>query len=208
MKRVLIIVIALTLSGILSGCNSKGSNQPVAPVKVEQKKTDPANMNNSERAVAFLIAIQNNDKKMMYEISGLTPEMVNESREKLTHAAKYKQSKKERAESEHALRMSGSIDFFLKKLTGILSKSAQLQLTKTTQDTNGKKSKNIHDIKITYSKIEDSLVDKSGKKAREIVVRLQQISHVVNGNTLQEFFFDSKDFEKMADKDFVVLSYF
>ena len=144
----------------------------------------------------------------MYDVSGLTPEMVKESREKLTNTTKYKQSKKERAETEHALRMSGNIDFFLKKLTHIFPKSAQLQVMKTLQDGSGKNFKKMYDIKITYTKSEDGLVDKSSKKARENIVRLQQIAHVVNGHTLQEFVFDNKDFEKMADKNFTVLSYF
>lgn len=208
MKRVLIVVTALVLSGLICACNNKGSSQPTATAKVEQKSIVPAQMKDSELAVAFLVAVQNNDKKMMYEISSLTPEMVNESREILTHAAKYKQSKKERAETEHALRMSGNIDFYLKKLTKIFPQSALLQVTKTTQESRADGSINVHLIKVSFSNKEDALGDKVGKRIKEMVVRLHQIKHVVNGNTLQEFVFDSKDFEKMSDKEFEVLSYY
>lgn len=210
MRRFIIIMAVVMISGATLGCSKKESSQsqPATNAKVERRIVNPAQMNDYELALVFLEGIQHNDKKQMYDVSNLTPEMVEESRNKLTDTAKYKLTKNERTATEHALRMSGSIDFFLKKLTKILPKSAQLQVIKTTHVGSGTNTINVHDIKITYSTKEDGVVDKSGKQAREIVVRLQQIRHVVNGHTLQEFVFNNKDFEKMADKDFVVLSYF
>lgn len=211
MKRVTAIVAVLALSGTISACNKKENSQPAAAAKVEQVeriKIVPGQMKDSELAFAFLSGIQNNDKQTMYAVSNLTPEMVEESRNKLTNTTKYKQTKKERAATEHALRMSGSIDFFLKKLTKILPKSAQLQVIKTTQEAKAEGSMKVHHVKITYGKKEEALVDKKGKQAKEIVVRLQQIRHMVNGHTLQEFVFDNQDFEKMSDKEYEVLSYY
>jgi len=207
MKRVIVFMAVLAISGTFSACSKKENNvQPPIVPKVEQKIIiAPELMKDAESALAFIAAIQSNDKKRMYDISNLTTELVEESRTKLTNAAKYKQTKKERAETEHALRMSGNIDFFLKKLTKILPKSAQLQSMKSDKMDD---STNDHYIKITYSKREEAVSDKSGKLAKEIAVKLKQIKHVVNGLTLQEFVFDNKDFEKMADKNFEVLSYF
>jgi hypothetical protein len=37
---------------------------------------------------------------------------------------------------------------------------------------------------------------------------LLQVEHTVNGHTMQEFVFDNKDFEKMADQDYEVLVHY
>lgn len=207
MKRVAIIMAVLAISAGL-GCNKKESSQSpsAAPPKVEGKRVNAAPMNDKELALAFLGGIQAGDKKLMYRVSNLTPELVEESREKLTNTVKYKQSKKERAETEHALRMSGNIDFFLKKLTSILPKSARLEVIETNKGAG--ETRQAHDIKISYVEQNESMGDKDGKKIREMLVTLQQIKHVVNGIALQEFVFDSADLEKMATRNFVVLSYY
>lgn len=208
MKNAIVVLAVLVLFGAIAGCSKKENIPPVATEKKGQKIVVSDQMKDSDRALAFLACIQKNDKKLMYEVSNLTPELVEESRKKLTNTAKYKQTPKERAETEHALRMSGNIDFFLKKLTKIFPQSAVLQVTKTTQEARADSSINVHLIKITFSNKEDALVDKVGKQIKEMVVRLHQIKHVVNGHTLHEFVFDNKDFEKMSDKEFEVLSYY
>lgn len=209
MRKVAILIAVMSIS-VATGCSEKQSSQsePVKAAKVGGENLNPAQMNDKELALAFLGGIQKGDKKSMYDMSNLTSELVVQSREKLTNSEKYKQSKKERAETEHALRMSGSIEFFLKKLAHIFPKSAQLQVVRTKKDASGDAFKNIHEVKVTYSNKEDALTDKTGKKAKEILLKLQQIKHVVNGVTLQEFVFDHKDFAKMADREFVVLSYY
>lgn len=208
MKRVFVLMTVLVFMGAVTGCSKKENIQPAATEKKEQIIVVSDQMKDSDRALAFLACIQKNDKKLMYEVSNLTPKLVEESRKKLTNVAKYKQTPKERAETEHALRMSGNIDFFLKKLTKIFPPSALLQVTKTTQEARADSSINVHLIKISFTNKEDALGDKAGKQIKEMVVRLHQIKHLVNGNTLQEFVFDNKDFEKMSDKDFEVLSYY
>jgi len=205
MKKGLFILAVMVISGTFLGCSKKESSPPVAVAKVEQKQLAPDQMNDSERALAFLAGIQSSEKKRLYEISNLTPELVEESRTKLTNTDKYKLTKKERAETEHALRMSGSIAFFIKNLTTILPKSALIQVMKSIKIDS---STNDHYIKITYNKREDAVSDRNGKLAKEIVVKLKQIKYMVNGQALEEFVFDSKDFEKMADKSFEVLSYY
>lgn len=207
MKNAIVLLAVLVLSGAIAGC-SKNENKPVTNTKIVQANKAPEQMNDAELALAFLGCIQNNDKKLMYEVSNLTPELVEESRTKLTNTAKYKQTPKERIETEHALRMSGSIDFYLKKMTKILPQSSLLVITKTDQEKISKKTINIHSIKISYRNKDEAPIDKKGQTVKEMIVRLKQVKHVVNGHTLQEFVFDSKDFEKIADKDYDVVSYY
>jgi hypothetical protein len=208
MKQVLVILTLLALTGTISACNKKEGSQPASAAKVEQKASTPDRPAYREPALSFLSGIQYGDKKLMYETSNLTPELVENSRNILTHTEKYKQTKKERAETEHALRMSGSIDFFLKKLTKILPKSAQLQLIKTTQKTKDKITTKEHKIKIIFPNRDDALVDKNGERIKEMAIRLLQVEHTVNGHTMQEFVFDNKDFEKMSDQEYEVLVHY
>lgn len=207
MKKIFSIVALVALSGTISACNKKENSQPAA-AKVQQKVVVTAQMSDGDRARAFLAGIQNNDKKLMYDVSSLTPELVENSRKILTNTATYKQTKKERAETEHALRMSGSIDFFLKKMPKILLKSAQLQVSKTTKEGTADSPLKVHLVKVIYSNKDEALSDKKGQRVKEMILRLQQIEHVVNGRLLHEFSFKSEEFEKIADGEFEVTSYY
>jgi hypothetical protein len=55
---------------------------------------------------------------------------------------------------------------------------------------------------------DEAMRDKTGKSVKEMVVHLQQLTRSVSDRSIHEFSFSSKDFEKIADKDFEVLSYF
>ena len=55
---------------------------------------------------------------------------------------------------------------------------------------------------------DEAMRDKTGKPVKEMVIHLQQLTRSVSGRSIHEFSFSSKDFEKFADKDFEVLSYF
>jgi len=189
-------LIILLLAVILCSCSSKGGSQPGADI-------------DKALALKFLQGIQNGDKKAMYEAANLTTDMVNDNREKLIHPAQYKQTDQQRKESEHALRISGEIDFFISKIRPMFPKSASLQLVKTTVRGTTDGVRHIeHLIKITYANKTDALADKTGKPVKEMVVRLQQLTRPVGGRPVHKFSFESKDFEKIADKDFEVLSYF
>jgi len=186
----------LALSLIIFGCNSKGGNQPGAGI-------------DKDLALKFLQGIQNDDIKMMYEATNLTTDIVNDSREKLIHPAQYKQTDLQRKESEHALRISGEIDFFISKIRQMFPKSASFQIMKTTaKGSTGGGRNSVHLVKITYANKAEAMRDKTGKPVREMVVHLQELTLSVSGRSIHEFSFDSKDFEKIADKDFEVLSYF
>jgi hypothetical protein len=91
----------------------------------------------------------------------------------------------------------------------MLPKSASFQITQTTaKDLTDGARKTDHSIKITYGNKEEAVRDKTGKPVKELILHLLQISRSVNGRWIHDFSFDSKDFEKIADKDFEVLSYF
>jgi hypothetical protein len=196
MKKSVWLLVILALGVIIFGCNSKGGKQPEAGI-------------DKDLALKFLQGTQNGDKKVMYEATNLTTEIVNDNREKLVHAKQYKQTDRQRRDSEYALRISGNIDFFLSKLRAMLPKSAGFQVTKTeAKGTIEDAVRTVHFVKITYNNKNEAMRDKTGKPVREIVLHLQQLDRTVDGRGLHEFSFDSKDFEKMANRDFEVLSYF
>lgn len=196
MRKAVGLLVVLALGLIIFGCNSKGGNQSQAGV-------------DKELALKFLQGIQNGDKKIMFAATNLTTDIVNDSREKLIHPAQYKQTELQRRESEHALRISGEIDFFLAKTRPMFPKSASFHIKETTvKDPTGGGSHSVHLVKITYANKAEAMRDKTGKPVKEMVVRLQQLTRSVSGRSINEFSFESKDFEKIADRDFEVLSYF
>lgn len=206
MKFFFTVLALVTLLGTISACNKKEDIPPVA--KVEQKIIATGQMNDSDRVLAFFAGIQSNDKKLMYGVSNLTPEMVENSRKILTDTVTYKQTKKERVETEHALRMSGTIDFYLKKLTKIIPKSAQFQVIKTTQENKTNSVVKVHHVKIFYSNKDEALTDKKGQRIKEMAIRLQQIDHKVKNQLMHEFLFENRDFEKLADGNFEGMTYY
>jgi hypothetical protein len=65
-----------------------------------------------------------------------------------------------------------------------------------------------HLVKITYTNKAEAMRDKKGKPVKEMIVRLQQLTRSVGGRSIHALSFESKDFDKIADRDFEVLSYF
>ena len=196
MNKAVRLLVLLALGLIIVGCNSTGGNPSQAGI-------------DKELALKFLQGIQNGDKKIMYAATNLTTDIVNDSREKLIHPAQYKQTELQRRESEHALRISGEIDFFLAKTRPMFPKSASFHIKETTaKDPTGGGRHSVHLVKITYANKAEAMRDKTGKPVKEMVVRLQQLTRSVSGRSINEFSFESKDFEKIADRDFEVLSYF
>lgn len=55
---------------------------------------------------------------------------------------------------------------------------------------------------------DEAMRDKTGKSVKEMVVHLQQLTLPVGGRAINDFSFSNKDFEKIAEKDFEVLSHF
>jgi hypothetical protein len=161
-----------------------------------------------DRALKFLQGIQNGDKQNMYAATNLTSDMVNASRDKLVNAAK-QLTDQQRSEMQHALRISGEIDFFLAKTRPMFPKSASFQIIKTTakSSTDGVRN-SVHRVKITYANQAEAMRDKTGKPVKEMIIELQQATRSVDGRPVHELSFAAKDFEKIADRDFEVLSYF
>ena len=162
-----------------------------------------------EKALIFLQGIQDGNKPQMYEAANLTTDLVNESREKLIHSGQTKLTEQQRKDFEYALKISGEIDFFVSKLRKMLPKSASFEIIKATAKSATGDTKNaVHMVKIAYGNKEEAMLDKTNKPVKEMVLNLQQSTRTVNGKLMREFSFNSEDFEKIADRNFEVLSYF
>ena len=205
MKKAVWLLGILILGVIFLACNSKEGVRPQ-----ERKVTQKAASDIDQKlALTFLQGIQEGDKNKMYEATNLTPDIVKNSREKLIHAKKNNLTEQQRKEFEHALRISGQIDFFIAKIRRMFPKSSSFQILQSTADGSTSDAMHVvHTVKITYLKKEEAMRDKTGKSVKEMVVHLQQLTQSVNGRPIHEFSFSGKDFEKIADKDFEVQSYF
>jgi hypothetical protein len=160
-------------------------------------------------ALKFIQGVQDGDKSKMYEAANLTTDVVNDSRDKIIHSGQYKQTDQQRKDLEHALRISGEIDFFSTKMKKLLPKSASFQITQSkTKNTTGNTKNAVHLVKIIYGNKEEAMTDKTNRPVKEMVIHLQQATRTINGRLIHEFSFNSEDFDKIADKNFEVLSYF
>ena len=205
MKKAVWLLGILMLGVIIFGCKSREGSQP------QERKAEQNSGSNIDKdlALKFLQGIQDGDKNKMYEAANLTPDIVNESREKLIHAKQHKLSEQQRKEFERALRISGEIDFFVAKIRKMFPKSSRCEITQTTAKGSTDDARHsVHRVKITYLNKGEAMRDKKGKPVKEMVVNLQQLTRSLGGRSVQEFSFEGKDFEKFADKDFEVLSYF
>ncbi len=160
-------------------------------------------------ALKFLQGIQDGDKDKMYEATNLTADIVKNSREKLIHSKQNNLTEQQRKEFEHALRISGQIDFFIAKIRTMFPKSSSFQILRSVEEGSTSDLMHaVHTVKITYANKAEAMRDKTGKSVKEMTVHLQQLTLSVSGRSVNEFSFSAKDFERMADKDFEVQSYF
>jgi hypothetical protein len=206
MNKIIGLLVAILLCGAVAGCKGKENPAPQAN-QAEQKVARP--VIEKEKALSFLKGMQSGDKVKMYEAANITLDIVNDCREKLIHGTKYKLTDQQRKDAEHALRISGEIDFLSKKMQKILPKSATMQITNSVEKgIVADAGKVDHVVKVTYGNKSEAFSDKTGKSVKEINLHLLQLSRTLNGRLVHEFSFDSKDFEKMSDKEFEVVSYY
>ena len=193
------LLVIMLLGMIIFGCTSGRSKEEQAALLDNDKKL----------ALKFLQGVQEGDKNKVYEAANLTTEIVGQHREKLMRPAQSKQTEQQKKDSEHALRISGNIDFIIAKIKVMLPKSAAFQITQTAmKDQPDGVRRTDHSVKVTYSVKEEAITDKTGKTVKEMVLPFLQISRSVDGRWINDFSFDSKDFEKIAGKEFEVISYF
>ena len=195
----------LMLGVIFLGCNSKGDSRPQER-KADQKKGTESD---KDLALKYLQGIQDGDKSKMYEATNLTTDIVNDSRQKLVHSKLHNLTERQRSEYEQALRMSGQIDFFIAKTRKMFPKSSRIEITQTADKGSTDDVRHTeHIVKITYLNKNEAMHDKSGKPVKEMVLHLHQLDRSVAGHAIHELSFTSKDFDKIADREFEVLSYF
>jgi hypothetical protein len=208
-KNIICLIVGCLLLVNISGCKGNSGNHSAPPSPAVPKITPADAATNRTLALAFLQGIQDGDKKKIYQVAGLTADIVGKSTEKLIHSKQNKLSDKERLECEHALRTSGVIDFLAAKFHKILPKSAVFQIDQTTAEVADPGTTHfVHTVTITYKDKAEAISDKTGKSIKSLIVHLQQIDRPVSGRLIHEFSFTSKDFDKMADRDFEVVSYF
>ncbi len=205
MKKAAWLTGILILGAVFLGFIGRGDCQ----TQENQGKQKAGSDIDKNLALKFLQGIQSGDKKKMYEAANLTTDIVNDSREKLVHSKKYNLTEQRRRELEHVLRISGQIDFFIVKMKQMFPKSSSIQVLQSKLDSTSNDIKHtVHLVKITYLKKDEAMRDKTGKSVREMVVHLSQLTRTVDGRLVYGFSFSSKDFEKFADRNFEVLSYF
>jgi len=180
----------------------RGSQAPAAKIAIDAAKS-------GELALKFLQGSQNGDKAVMYAASNLTAALVDESREKLVHQTQAKLSDIQRKEYEEILRTSGQIDYFNGKLRKLFPKTADLKIagTKSIPTTTGAAGFD-HAVTVTYNDRNDALSDKTGRAVKVMTVHLVQQSSSIGGRLIHSFSFDTKGFERFADKDFEVVTYY
>lgn len=191
-------VVAIFMAVI--GCNTNESTVPKSSDKLSQTA---AEQQSSTSAFAFLKALQTSDKKLLYEVSGITLDSVEESRTKLTNTKKYKLTAEQRIETEHALRISGSIDFYLKKITPLL-KGADIKITDSIKIQPPRIPMVVHTVKLTYKDSKKGPTDSGGKQINELVFRLQQIDRKINNKEVLELIIDNSDFIEIMDRNYKV----
>ncbi len=205
MKKAVWLFGILILGLTIFGYNSRADSQPQE--RQGEQKASPDS--DQERALKFLQGIQSGEKKKMYEAANLTPDIVNDSREKLVHSKKYNLTEQQRKDSEHILRISGQIDYFFKMLKKMFPKSSSIQILETAAKGSADGGRNTeHVVKITYLNKNEAVRDKTGKTVKEMAIHLRQVTRSINGRSIYQFSFSGKDFDKFADRDFEVLSYF
>jgi hypothetical protein len=201
MIQVIKIVIVMACAMAVIGCSNNESPGPKPADKSSQPAATGQQSNISLSAFEFLKALQVSDKKQLYKTSRLTADSVEESRMKLTNTKKYKLTAEQRTETEHALRISGNIDFYVKKITPLL-KGADIKITDSTRTEQPKIPMIIHTVKIIYKNTNQTPTDTSGKQLKELAFRLQQIDRKVDGMELFEFVIDNNDFIDIMDRNY------
>lgn len=201
-----IAVLAVCCALTITGCDSKGSKtkQGNAETPLQTKVTD---QNASKNAGTYLEALKAGDRSLLYQASNLSSQDVDESRQRLTNTKKYPLTPEQRKETEHALRMSGSIDFYLKKITPLL-KHATISIAETTRTVAPRIPMLIHEVKLTYVEKKQAPTDINGRQIKELIFRLNQMEHKVAAKVLHEFEIDNNDFIKMTDRQFNAKAFF
>lgn len=201
----------LILLGVLFLSCTACSDNPnkFTGVKGTQKVNQVAIDKNGEAALKFLSGARDGDKTKMYEATNLTTTLVDESREKLVYQSKYNQTDEQRKGSEDILRISGEIDYFSGTLRKLFPKSTTFQIARTDVLGLPDGAKGFdHAVMLTYNRRSEALSDKTGKAIKVMTIHLLQTTKPIEGRVIQSFSFDGRGFDRFADKDFEVVSYF
>ena len=210
MKTSVVVFCLLAGCVALGGCQGRESAPKTSSATKSELATLPAanEQQGHDLANKFLTALQQGDKKALYRIANLTPEILEESRTKLIHQTTAKLTPEQKSAAENALRLSGNIDYNLKKLRLFFPLSAKIVVENTAKTKIDSVELLTHRVKVTYTNKKEALSDKDGKQIKEFVFQLQQLQYPYGANVLQDFIVDKQDYENFMNKKFNVVSYF
>ena len=206
MKNTILLLLLLLLPAVFSGCQGQESNKLTASAAKAVAAVDEAQ--GKVAMLAYLKALQNMDKKAAYSASNISEELLEQSRKELVNQPVKKLTPEQVKAAESVLRVSSSIDLYLKKLPQILLKSAKIEVVKTGKWSPKSPNVLLHEVKITYPNRKEAISDKTGGRIKEFVLRFFQIQYDLNGRLVQEFLIEDKDFEQLIERKLDVKAYF
>lgn len=207
MKKTVWVALVGVILFSISACQDNQSKN--LQNKVEQKDSQLQKVDNAELVLKFLSGAQKNDKILMYEATNLNITIINESRDKLIHPSKYNQTAEQAKTNENILRISGEIDYFTGKIRKLFPKSVSFKIEKSAPSSSDKGTSRFdHTVLITYNDRAEALSDKTGKPVKIMKIHLFQATTSVDGRLIHSFSFDNKGFDRFADRDFEVVSYY
>jgi hypothetical protein len=206
MRDVVRLALVTVLLAALAACNGKPADQS-APKTPRDQKSAGEKSGAPQAAIAFLEGVRTGDKSKMYQAANLTPEKVKSCLEKLVHIKQNKMGDDQRSACEAVLKISGDVDFFAAKMHKLLPPSAILKIVQTREVATPVRHL-VHTVSVTYTNHAEAVSDKTGRAVKELMLPLQQVDHMFEGGQVHEFAFTSECFEKIASRDFEVVSYF
>ncbi|MDY0301803.1 MAG: hypothetical protein RBQ99_09505 [Trichlorobacter sp.] len=201
------VAVVLVAAVMLAGCQDRPENKVIAPSENSAVKAVAENADEKTVLESYLKSIRQNDKKAMYTLSNLTPKLVDESRLLLINQNKDKPETNAIADAEVALGMSGSVDFYLKKLPLVLLPKADVSFVKAVAPPEGSKGV-MYVMQVSYPDAANAVQDKDGKTVKTLHLKMGVLNHdLYSGVKLQQFVVDSADFANLLGGEFDVQEY-
>jgi hypothetical protein len=205
MHKIICFLAAFVCAVCLAGCQGQES-KPAASAAKSVAAVDE--IQGKTALSAYLKALQNRDKKAAYAAANFSEELLEKSRKELVNQPVKKLTAEQVKAAENILRVSGSIDLYLKRLPQILLKSAAIEVVKTAKWSPKSPNVLLHEVKVTYPNKKEAISDKTGGRVKEFVLRFLQIQYESDGRLVQEFLIEDKDFENMVARKLDVKAYF
>lgn len=206
MRQAMVVLFAAML---LAGCQDRPENSTTIQSGSNIMKAVAENADEKALLESYLQAIRQGDKEAMYTLSDLTPELVEKSRLLLINQKKENPSATDIADAEVALSMSGSIDYYLKKLPQmVFLPKAELSFVKAVAAPQGVQGF-VYLLEVRYPDAANAVQDKDGKAVKKLHLKMGVVNHALNsGLKLREFVVDTTEFSNLLGREYNVQEYF